>query len=264
MDSIEKEINVNEKEIWNHYLSKYRLEKYYIVPAILKKEHLLLMPRCTCQAKEILIKTNYDLDIQLQIVKDMNVALSFLQKIGIVHGDLHLENVLYEAKNNHFYLIDFGLSLHKSLCFEKNKMILYHLYLWSKEDHCRLFLHLYLVQHTQFFIQNNNYKKLRKQWRKFFTSNPKSWSDIKQKILKSFDFENQSDYLSCIHYFFSKILTNSKSLCIKSGIYEYDVLTKLYLDRLFLFTCIHFPECIHLKINPSKKQLFQTILLKFL
>ena len=48
-------------------------------------------------------------------------SLSLLNKVGIIHNDLHMGNILISLKNNNPVIIDFGLSLNINNCYKLSK-----------------------------------------------------------------------------------------------------------------------------------------------
>jgi hypothetical protein len=57
----------------------------------------------------------------LNQVFTLTYAISLLNKIGIVHNDLHMSNVLINLKNYSPFIIDFGLSFNINDCYKLNK-----------------------------------------------------------------------------------------------------------------------------------------------
>jgi serine/threonine protein kinase len=55
----------------------------------------------------------------LSALKDISCILSFIHSKGIIHGDLHVENIMIDNKNNPI-IIDFGTSCFEKECDMKN------------------------------------------------------------------------------------------------------------------------------------------------
>jgi non-specific serine/threonine protein kinase len=64
-----------------------------------------------CKGVELftLLKSNFCHDVATKIVYQLLTAISHLQKFNIIHGDIKLENIIIDYKND-IKLIDFGIS----------------------------------------------------------------------------------------------------------------------------------------------------------
>jgi serine/threonine protein kinase len=51
-----------------------------------------------------------------QVYTQLLEALDFIHKNGVIHGDIKLENILFNPKTNRYVYSDFGLSCFKTLC----------------------------------------------------------------------------------------------------------------------------------------------------
>ena len=60
------------------------------------------------------------------------------------------------------------------------------------------------------------------------------------------------------------ILSSSPILSPKPGIHMYDMLTKVFLDRIFLMTSIWFPTLIRLVLSPERQKFYKQIVFKIL
>jgi serine/threonine protein kinase len=168
------------------------------------------------------------------------VLLSELNKQKFVHCDVHLENILIE--NGDLFLIDFGLVMHEKYLMDSNQKSLYDLYLWSFEDFFSFIKNLIFYKKEAHLIKNNDYQKSRRTWRLFFQKNPKSWIKFKKLFITMFDFKEKDDYKICFHFFVNTILSDSPMISPKQGVYKYDILCNIFLDRMFLlFFIIHSP-----------------------
>jgi len=245
-----------EIQIWKDKLMNLPLGDHFILPGIIQSNNnriILQMSLCKQSAYDLFQKKD-QYALEKKMIHDIQKALLFLNKNGIVHGDIHFKNILFD--NNHFYLIDFGLAKHLDYLQNIYDKQLYELYIWSKEDIFRLITLVVFRKNQRLCIKNNNYKNIRKKWVDWFTKHSQDWIFMKQHLYKSFDFSNKIDFSYCLGYFFSKILTTSKRLSPKNGIYQYDILTKLFLERLFLYTSVFFPEIIGLDLSKKKQNLY--------
>jgi len=197
-------------------------------------------------------------NIENKLCKQLNNIFTILHNQGFVHADVHFDNILKDK--NKYYLIDFGLVMHKDFCQSKNELDIYKLYLWAKEDFYSLLLKLLFQNNQNLLIKNNNYSVVRQKWIKYFKKYSNKWYEIKDCMNKIFNFKNNDDYYYCFQFFINNILSNSKQLSPKPGIQFYDMLTKIYLDRIFLIISIYNPQIIKLNINENKQKFYKTIL----
>ena len=67
---------------------------------------------------------HYNFEFLINTLNQMYIltySISLLNKIGVVHNDLHMSNVLINLKNNNPFIIDFGLSFIINDCYKLNK-----------------------------------------------------------------------------------------------------------------------------------------------
>ena len=67
---------------------------------------------------------HYNFEFLINTLNHMYIltySISLLNKIGVVHNDLHMSNVLINLKNNNPFIIDFGLSFIINDCYKLNK-----------------------------------------------------------------------------------------------------------------------------------------------
>ena len=218
-------------------------DNYYVMEMEKKKETL----------SKYLQKYKLTLSIERKIYKDIIPMLQLLNNQGFVHADIHLDNIMKDG--NQYFLIDFGLCMHKDFFHTLPEIKLSDLYLWSKDDFFTLCLNLLFQGQEKLRVKNNDYKKYRQKWIRYFTKNPKDWALLKKNLKRTFDFTGHDDFLFCFQFFLKNILSSSGILSPKPGINMYDMLTKVFLDRMFLLCAIWFPELIRLQL-PSDRQIF--------
>jgi hypothetical protein len=162
-----------------------------------------------------------------------------------------------------FYLIDFGLVMHKDFYTTQQEIKLSELYLWSNDDFFTLCLVLLFHGQEKLRVKNNDYKKYRQRWIRYFTKNPNEWALIKKNVKKTFNFQGHDDFLFCFQFFIKNLLSNSTILSPKPGIQMYDMLTKVFLDRMFLFCAIWYPTLIKLELSTERQIFYKNLVQKF-
>ena len=106
----------NEINIMKSYSNHKHLPKYY--DSLLNQSEEL--SKCLqysyifmeyCQGVELftILKSNFCYEIATKIVYQLLTAIAHLQKFNIIHGDIKLENIIIDYKND-IKLIDFGIS----------------------------------------------------------------------------------------------------------------------------------------------------------
>lgn len=145
-------------------------------------------------------------------------ALSFLHSLGILHFDVHLDNILCNKKKTEFYLIDFGISKKIKSNYEKYCLS------W-KEDEFQL-LWNFVFQSN---IYPNDYSKLRKK----IQEEKKS----KQNLLKKeLFFCLPKKYIEKSYHIF----LDKNPIEIKTKIEQ--IKFKLFLERTYLLYFIFFEK----------------------
>ncbi|KAH6580609.1 hypothetical protein BASA60_002802, partial [Batrachochytrium salamandrivorans] len=100
------------------YLSRPGHENPYVLMAldyiILENEYILVMEYCdekwATLAKYVEKKGPLDIRDVRDIVREVVDAMIYLKQRGIVHNDIHAENVMYNLETGRIKLIDFGMS----------------------------------------------------------------------------------------------------------------------------------------------------------
>jgi serine/threonine protein kinase len=243
--------NIELKKNWKPPFSCYPEGNYYIMEMDRKQEslekhlraHLLTVP------------------LEKRVLLQMKEILGFLNDQGFVHADMHLKNILKQG--NRFYLIDFGLVMHRSFCQTVQETMLCEMYLWSRDDFFTLCLVLVFFGQDGLRIKKNDYKKLRSKSIKYFSKQPVAWIEMKKTLQTTFDFHKHDDYLFCFQHFIQNFLTASSQLAPRKGIYAYDILTKIFLDRLFLLVAVWHPDCLRLHLNQDRKIMYKELIEEF-
>jgi len=242
---------VEHKKGWKPPLSACAEGNYYTMEMDRKQEslekhlrtHLLTVP------------------LERRVLVQMREVLRVLNEQGFVHGDMHLKNILKQG--NRFYLIDFGLVMHREFCKTVQENMLCDMYLWSRDDFFTLCLVLVFFGQDGLRIKKNDYKKLRHKSIKYFLKHPAAWIDMKETLQGTFNFRKHDDYLFCFQHFIQNFLTASSHLAPKKGIYAYDILTKIFLDRLFLLVAVWHPECLRLHLNQDRQTMYKELIQEF-
>lgn len=98
--------NTLNKHVYNEYFLMY---SYYIKNKSLKEYYSNI--------------TNYS-DFVISILNNFSyllTSLSLLNKVKIIHNDLHVNNILINLKTNKPVILDFGMSFKPSFCYKLNK-----------------------------------------------------------------------------------------------------------------------------------------------
>lgn len=161
--------------------------------------------------------------------KQICSSLFFLHSLGIVHFDVHLDNILCNKDSTEFYLIDFGIS--KKVKTEYEKYCL----LW-KEDEFQL-LWNFIYHHNQY---PTDYSILRKRIQK---ETKKNQTLLKKELLYCLP----KDFINNVF----PIFLNKKPIEIKKKIEQ--IKFKFFLERLYLiyFIFIEKPELFYQKMFHS-------------
>jgi serine/threonine protein kinase len=224
---------------------------YYLMEMEKKKETL----------SKYLEKHKLSLSLERQVFKVMIPVLQLLKAQGFVHADSHLENIMKDKSQ--FYLIDFGLVMHRDFYTTQQEVKLSELYLWSNDDFFTLCLVLLFHGQEKLRVKNNDYKKYRQRWIRHFTKNPNDWALIKKNVRKTFNFQGHDDFLFCFQFFIKNLLSNSTILSPKPGIQMYDMLTKVFLDRMFLLCAIWYPTHNKLELSTQRQIFYKNLVQKF-
>jgi serine/threonine protein kinase len=193
-----------------------------------------------------LSKKNLNFHFEKKILTQIFPLFNILYNQKFVHSDIHFENILLDEKNN-LYLIDFGLVMHRDFCSDLNQKILYDVYLWAKEDHFCLLKTLLFFRKEHLLVKDNNYKKHRKKWIEYFQKHPIEWTKFKKYLYTQFSLHQKEDYKLCFDHFINNILTNSNTLSPKTEIYLYNVLTKIFLERMFLLFSLLYTNLVSIE-----------------
>lgn len=146
--------------------------------------------------------------------KQICSALDFLHSLGILHYDVHLDNILSNKKNTKFYLIDFGISKKVKSNYDKYCLS------W-KEDEFQL-LWNFIFHHNEY---PTDYSILRKKIQKESKKN--------QKLLKKeLSICLPKDFLQKSY----AIFLDKKPIEIKIKIEQ--IKFKLFLERVYLLSFI--------------------------
>ena len=161
--------------------------------------------------------------------KQISHSLSFLHSLGILHFDVHLDNILCNKKKTEFYLIDFGISKKIKSNYEKY-------YLSWKEDEFQL-LWNFIFQSNKY---PNDYSILRKKIQK---ENKRKQNLLKKELL----FCLPKDYIEKSYILF----LDKDPIQIKVKIEQ--IKFKLFLERVYLlyFIFLEKPNLFYQKMFHS-------------
>lgn len=144
---------------------------------------------------------------------------------------------------------------------DKYKYQLYQVYLWARDDYYSLIKYFFFMNQESRLIKDNEYIKQRLLWKNYFKRYPKKWPYLKSILKKSFEMDKHEDYYCCFNFFINNILTDKSCLLPKEDIYIYNILTKIFLDRLFLFFSIFYPKINSIECSPNKHIYYKKLIL---
>jgi hypothetical protein len=199
---------------------------------------------------------------EARVIADMRRVFGILFRGGFVHADVHAQNILCNARRSRFFLIDFGLVLHAGFCQTEGEAQVHSLYLWSRDDYFSLLRVLFFSGNEHLLIRNNDYKDARDCWRRHFQRLPKQWHRFKDHFRATFD-GSREDYRYCMEYFLDRVLSPDNGLSPSPGVYLYDMLTKIFLDRAFLVFAVYYPTKIGMTALGARPSLFRRALRDF-
>jgi hypothetical protein len=165
------------------------------------------------------------LDNVVACLRDVSPSLEVLSSLGIVHHDVHPENIMWDPRQKRHVLLDFGIATMDSTD------VVDRLYLETREDHYSLLYHLLTRKYPRCAIQND-YRRVRQRWRHYFQEHPEDWKIFRRRFRRAFP----GLYSPRVSTFLSRILNTECALA--SDDRETSILTKMMLSRFHLLFCL--------------------------
>ena len=182
-------------------------------------------------------------------------AISLLNKIGIVHNDLHINNVLIKLKNLDPIIIDFGLSFNIDNCYKLNKDYIDFQYIKRfvfdyRQDGYHLniekrFISFIIFNKTSYFpaeiYDNNDSNNISKGAINFFINDAINSIINNEEIRKYFNNNEMIEYKKALEQFYYQFLDKNEypkyNTIVKyllNFVYLYNDLYSLIIDLLYL------------------------------
>ena len=158
-------------------------------------------------------------------LSDMVQALDILQRLEIVHHDVHPGNIMWNPRKKKYVLLDFGLATIRS------KEIVDRCYLNTREDLYSLLYHLTTLHYPKCMHKGTNYRRDRRCWSEHFQRNPEGWPRFKRRFRQWF----RGFHRSTLKKFLSTILHVDQPM--EAANREEAILLKIMLSRFHLLFC---------------------------
>jgi serine/threonine protein kinase len=206
--------------------------------------------------KDFYIKHNFEFVFSiLNHVYKLIYSLTLLTQVGIVHNDLHINNILINLKNLNPIIIDFGLSFNINDCYKLNKDYIDFQYIKRfvhdyREDgyHINIekrFISFIIYNKTPHFpseiYDNNDTNNISKGAINFFITDAYTTIDNNEEIRKYFNSDEMSDYKKALEQFYYQFLDksvypkyNSVVKYLLNFVYMYNDLYSLTINLLYL------------------------------
>jgi serine/threonine protein kinase len=241
--------------IYNSYFTNRDVDK---ANAIINNQYILMYSSYikNYSFKDFYINHNFEFVFSiLNHVYKLIYSLTLLTQVGIVHNDLHINNILINLKNLNPIIIDFGLSFNINDCYKLNKDYIDFQYIKRfvhdyREDgyHINIekrFISFIIYNKTPHFpseiYDNNDTNNISKGAINFFITDAYTTIDNNEEIRKYFNSDEMSDYKKALEQFYYQFL--DKSLYPKYNtivkyllnfVYMYNDLYSLTIDLLYL------------------------------
>ncbi|NDE13734.1 hypothetical protein EBZ80_02270 [bacterium] len=268
------EFQKKEVEFWTHLRLDPGEDRLFVIPKVRQERitgskrlpdgvySLLEMERKPVVLRDLLSK-ELSLKTEARAIADMQAVMGVLFRNGLVHADVHAQNILCTARKDRFYLIDFGLILHPRFCQTEGETQMYRLYLWSRDDYFSFLRLLFFAGNERLLIRDNDYREIRGVWRTHFQRLPKQWLRFKENFRGTFCLDDAPDYSYCMEHFLDRVLSDDGGLSPSPGVYLYDMLTKIFLERAFLVFAVYYPGQMSLSVPAARARLFRAALRDF-
>ena len=183
-------------------------------------------------------------------------AVNLLNQIGIVHNDLHINNILINSKNLHPVIIDFGLSFNINNCYKLNKDYIDFQYIKRfvfdyRQDgyHFNIekrFISFIIFNKTHHFpseiYDNNDNNNISKGAINFFIADAYNSIIQNEEISRYFNSNEMSDYKKALEHFYYQFLDNS--------VYpKYNTIVKYLLNFVYMYNDLYSTTINLLYIN---------------
>jgi serine/threonine protein kinase len=203
--------------------------------------------------------TNYNFEFVFSVLNHsykILYALSLLNQIGIIHNDLHINNVLINLKNLNPVIIDFGLSFNINNCYKLNKDYIDFQYIKRfvfdyRQDgyHINIekrFISFIIFNKTTYFpseiYDNNDNNNVSKGAINYFISDAINSIINNEEIRKYFNDNEMIDYKKALEQFYYQFLDkkeypkyNSIVKYLLNFVYNYNDLYSLTINLLYLY-----------------------------
>jgi len=161
-------------------------------------------------------------------LSDMVQALEILQRLEIVHHDVHPGNIMWNPRKKKYVLLDFGLATVRS------KEIVDRCYLDTREDLYSLLYHLTILHFPKCSHKGTNYRRDRRRWSEHFQRHPEQWPSFRRRFRQWF----HGVYNSTLKKFLSFLLY--VEIPMEAADREEAILLKIMLSRFHLLYCLYF------------------------
>jgi serine/threonine protein kinase len=206
--------------------------------------------------KDFYSKNNFEFVFSiLNHVYKLIYSLTLLNQVGIIHNDLHINNILINLKNLYPIIIDFGLSFNINNCYKLNKDYIDFQYIKKfvfdyREDsyHVNIekrFISFIIFNKTSYFpseiYDNNDNNNISKGAINYFISDAYTTIDNNEEIRKYFNSDEMIDYKKALELFYYQFLDksvypkyNSIVKYLLNFVYMYNDIYSLTIDLLYL------------------------------
>lgn len=206
--------------------------------------------------------SNYNFEFVFNLINhiyNLTFAVNLLNQIGIVHNDLHINNILINSKNLHPIIIDFGLSFNINNCYKLNKDYIDFQYIKRfvfdyRQDgyHFNIekrFISFIIFNRTSHFpseiYDNNDNNNISKGAINFFIADAYNSIINNEEISKYFNSNEMSDYKKALEQFYYQFLDNS--------VYpKYNSIVKYLLNFVYMYNDLYSVTINLLYLNELK------------
>ena len=113
-------------------------------------------------------------------LRDITESIRVLHSLGILHHDVHPQNMMRDPRHQRYVLLDFGLATIRS------NNVVDQLYMLTREDHFSFLNHVVVQKYPRCRILHDDYRRARKRWSAFFSRHPEKWSIFRRHFRSSF------------------------------------------------------------------------------
>jgi serine/threonine protein kinase len=192
---------------------------------------------------------NYNFEFVFSLLNHINkilYAVSLLNQVGIIHNDLHINNILISLKNLYPVIIDFGLSFNINNCYKLNKDYIDFQYIKRfvhdyREDSYHIniekrFISFIIFNRTTYFpseiYDNNDNNNISKAAITYFISDAYNSINNNEEIRKYFNTNEMIDYKASLEQFYYQFLD-------KNEYPKYNTIVKYLLNFVYMYNDLH-------------------------